>query len=285
MIFTTLLKNFFTFRSRLATINEGIKISEIASDIPENDNDELSFQKLVAWSYIFQYEISKTHIKFFKNLREIHIPKHTHALRTCGSHNVSLDSSRNLKTRREAFNWYKAVCGTISPSTPEEWKKCFDTLANDMITLISELTDSCKLLEDKNDGKHNLQELQKRIKKHWDGFQFDEYVKDAIDSLGYDGIEVVEFRNQHLKPWRELVQTSTDEGIDALLKKRVEIDLLTYMSNSLNYTFEELSSLLNLRNKESLQVFVLLIKNCDVNNMNFNQIIDEVVKSIAENPV
>lgn len=285
MIFTTLLQQFFIFRSRLATINEDIKISEIASDIPEKDNDELSFQKLVAWSYIFQYEISKTHIKFFKSLSEIQTPNHIHALRTCGSHNVSLDSNRNLKIRKEAFNWFETACGRISPNTPEEWKKCFDSLANDMIALIYKLTDSCKLLEDANDGEHNLQELQKRIKKHWDGYQFDEYVKYAINSLGYDGIEVIEFRNQHLKTWRELVQTSTDEGIDTLLKKRVEVDLLTHMSNSLGYTFEELSSLLNLKNKESLQVFVLLIKNCDAKNMSFNQIIDEVVKSIPENHV
>lgn len=285
MIFPTLLQKFFTFRSRLAIINEGIKISEIASDIPENDNDELSFQKLVAWSYIFQNEISKTHISFFKSLREIHIPKYTHALRTNGSHNLSLDNKQNIKIRKIAHQWFKGVCGEFSPDTPEEWELCFNSLANDMITLISELTDSCKLLEDVNDGKHNLQELQKRIKKHWEGFQFDGYVEDAIDSLGYGGIEVVKFRNQHLETWRELVKTSTDEGIDSLLKKRIEIDLLTHMSNSLNYTFEELSSLLNLKNKESLQVLVLLIKNCDAKNMNFNQIIDEVVKSIAENPV
>ena len=187
--------------------------------------------------------------------------------------------------RAYTYQWFDTVCGEISPETPEDWKKCFDTLANDMIALISKLTDSCKLLEDVNDGKHNLQELQKRIKKLWDGYQFDEYVEDAIKGLGYDGIDIVEFRNKHLQQWRSIVQTSNDESVDTLLQKRIEIDLLTHMSNSFGYTFEELSLVLNLKNKESLQVLVVLIQNCDANNMDFNQIIYEVVKSIPENHV
>lgn len=280
MIFTKLLNQYNIFRSRLAIIDEGIKISEIVSDIPENDNNEISFQKLVAWSYIFQYEISKTHISFFKSLHKIHIPKYTHALRTFGSHNVSLDSNRNLTIRKEAYKWFEEVCEKISPSTPEEWKKCFDALTNDMITLISELIDSCKLLEDENNGKHNLQELQKRIKKHWDAFQFDEYVEDAIKSLGYDGIDIVKFRNNNLEAWREIVQTSNDESLDTLLKKRIEINLVTHMSNALPYTIKELSLLLKFNEKESLQAFVLLLHSCDKDNMNLKEIIIQVANSI-----
>lgn len=285
MTFQELNNKFLTLRSRLAGIDPKIKLDEIGVEIPKSDNDELSFLRLILWGYVFINENAKIHLRFFKEITEedFSIP-YINVLRTYMAHNLSLAKDNDLITRSKAHRWFLDVCSNASPDTENEWKQCFNKIVEDLFGLVSDTINNCTLLESEPDGSDNLEQLIKRIEKNWDGYRFDEYVRNAKINLGYDSIDTVSFRNTHLEKWRKVVKvTSVGENIDDLLQKRVEADLIKYMSSSLPYTSKELSEKFNLDQATSLQTLVILLQNNINDGSSLKEVIDQAAQHFSTN--
>lgn len=262
MMFTEVLSSLKNLRDRLISIDNKLKINEIHIDPPKNNNDELSFLRLVAWGYVLLNENAKIHIRFFKDYStDINLLPSVQYLRTYMAHNLSYESKTDIKTIRNAQNWFKSTCGNVPPRSEKEWEKCFTVLAEELNSLILKIINNCDILEDKEDGKVNLDELKRRIDKNWDAHKFDSYLENAIDKLGYRGIEKVSFRNKYLASWRNVVKLS-DSGtdLDRLLEQKIEADLIDYMSKALPYTINELYEKCQPVTSESFQALVFLLR-------------------------
>lgn len=242
MIFTNILSNLDILKKRLITIDEEIKIPDITIPFPKNEQDELSFLRLVAWGYVLLNESAKIHIKFFKDFKnDLNLITDIQFLRTYMAHGLSFSKDRDKETIKKSQHWFMKQCGTVNPESNEHWNKCFISLGTRIDTLIKELIECCNILEGNIDSENNLNELKKRLNKNWDAYKFDIYINNAFQRFSYQGFDPVLFRNKYLSKWREIIQLSDDsKDLDRLLQQKVEADLLTLMSYAFPYTIEEL---------------------------------------------
>ncbi|WP_159086628.1 hypothetical protein [Burkholderia sp. NRF60-BP8] len=157
-----------------------------------------------------------------------------------------MDSKTDVATIRSAIAWFRANCGTGTPSSAANWAQCFDVLLDDISTLLEEAVKACDAFEDPVDGKGLKEEFERRLERSWEGFRFDTFVDAACNLLGYSGLDVVSFRNKNLQAWRDIVAFSEPDAIDQNLTKRVEADVLLYMGDAAPLTGTEFRTLLAL---------------------------------------
>jgi len=112
---------------------------------------------------------------------------------------------------------------------------------------------ACDAFEDPTDGKGLKEEFERRLGRSWEGFRFDAFVEAACKLLGYSGVDVVPFRNKHLQAWRDVVELSEPDAIDANLTKRVEADVLQHMGEAAPLTGAEFQALLALSTAQEIR--------------------------------
>lgn len=244
-------------RRLIACVAEGA-MPDVTIEPPKMPADELAFLRLVAWSYTVLYETAKLSLGVLRHLPPLRDRKgtllpHVRSLRTWTSHNLAFNSKTDLATTRSAIAWFRANCGTGTPSTDAHWSKCFEVLSNDIATLLEQAVVACDAIEDPIDGKGLKEEFERRIERNWDGFRFDAFVEAACKMLGYSGVNVVSFRNEYLKEWRGVVELSEPDTICANLTKRVEADLLQLMGDAAPLTGGEFQALLALSTAQEIR--------------------------------
>lgn len=242
---------YLQLRRRLtACVSEDV-LRDVTIEPPKDRVDELAFLRLVAWSYTVLHETAKLSLGVLRHLPPLRdqsgtLLPHVRALRTWTSHNLAFDSKTDVATIRSAIAWFRANCGTGTPSTDAHWSQCFDVLSNDIATLLEQAVRACDAFEDPIDGKGLKEEFERRLERNWEGFRFDAFVEAACKLLGYSGVDVVPFRNKHLKAWRDVVELSEPDAICPNLTKRVEADVLQLMGEAAPLTGEEFQAFLAL---------------------------------------
>lgn len=249
---------YLQLRRRLtACVSEGV-LPDITIEPPKNPVDELAFLRLVAWSYTVLHETAKLSLGVLRHLPPLRdrsgpLLPHVRALRTWTSHNLAFNSKSDVVTIRSAIAWFRANCGTGTPSTNEHWSQCFDVLSSDIASLLEQAVNACDAFEDPIDGKGLKEEFERRLERNWEGFRFDAFVEAACKLLGYAGVDVVSFRNKQLRAWREVVELSEPDAICTNLTKRVEADLLHLMGEAAPLTGEEFQALLALSTSQEIR--------------------------------
>lgn len=262
MTFATLHSHFITLRRRLA-VHVKPALAEITVDAPRGDADELSFMRLVAWSYIVLNESARIPLGFLKALppwsTAAALLPHVGALRTAMSHNLAFDSARDVKTMRAASDWYSKSCGVGSPVSDGHWKACFDALISELSQVLSLAIQACDQLADPIDGSRLVIELQLRLDRDWPGYVFDSYVDRAVENFGY-GLNAVEVRGLHLATWRKVVTTAKEDRIEQVLTQRIEADILDYMCNALPASADEIAKLLRYEDQAALAAALMALR-------------------------
>ncbi|MDC0740977.1 hypothetical protein [Polyangium mundeleinium] len=171
-----------------------------------------------------------------------------------------LDKDEDLKKLKQAWEWFRSGCGKSVPEEPNEWKACFDALSKDVDLVLRNAIAACEALDSAEDGPRLISELSRRLDRNWDGYRFDEYVVGAAKRLGYDRIDVVQFRNRHLDKWRKVVAAADDGCAERLVTQRIEADMLDMMSRALPAPSSEIIDKLQLKTPLELTVLMLALR-------------------------
>lgn len=238
-------------------------LGEVTVNIPTSDDDELSFLRLVVWSYVLLQETGRVALRFLKELPPFPsgelLPEVSY-LRTWATHNLLPDKDSDRKKLQLAWGWLKQACGSTRPTTPEDWRACFGRLCDNVADVLRNALAACEALDGPEDGPRLLDELRRRLDRNWDAHRFDVHVVDALSRLGFKGIEPVQFRMRHLDSWRKVVAAAQEDSIDRLLEQRIEKDLLDVMNSALPITAREVLERLSTEDPRELGVLMLAIR-------------------------
>ena len=234
MIFSALNVAVKDLRSSLASFVGPSTLTEISVRPPVDGRGEISFLRLVAWSYVLLFEAGRISIPFllrsngaYKGQRDS--IRLVHALRTWSFHNLGLASDRDLQLSQLVHRWFLSACGQSPPDGHESWNICFDRLCG----LVGEIVYQCQcavrevLLSD-DDGNTVIEDLRNRIERVWPPQKFDALIGDLAIRLGIR-VDAVKFRTPRIGTWRSFLRNmpEDDDPIEAITRL-IERDLLKY---------------------------------------------------------
>lgn len=234
MTFSELNVSVTDLRDSLASFVGPSALSEISLRPPDDGGGEVSFLRLVAWSYVLIFEAGRVSIPFLlrssgtydKQRESLELIRD---LRTWCFHNLGFASDRDRDLSRRVHRWFHDVCRQSTPDVDASWNRCFEKLC----ALVSEVVGECRqaanvVLFSPDDGQALIEDLRHRIERYWPPHRFDELVGDAAYRLGVS-INVVKFRGPRVDAWRLLLLNipEEDDPIE-VVERRIEGDLLEY---------------------------------------------------------
>lgn len=280
MNFGDVLESYRLLQQRLVVHLGGEYPADVSVLPPSSATDELSFIRLVAWSYVLLQETCRVHIGFLKELPPLDsfgkaLP-HVAVLRTWTSHQLRFDKDRDVRVLADAQQWFRLACGASVPGNTEQWMRCFERLCDDMNRLLRGAIAACEHLDDATDGSRLVADLRGRIDRNWAAFKFDEVVRNCAIRFGYEGLDVVAFRQRQLDKWRTVVATAREDSMHRLLEQRVEADLLNLLESALPLTGQELLKKLGNATGEQLVACMLMLRGADRRTMSVSDLITVV---------
>ena len=221
-------------RRSLASFVGPEALLEVSVRPPVDSGGEISFLRLVSWSYVLIFEAGRISIPFL--LRSVGAYEQQrgsieliHALRTWSFHNLGLTSNRDLQLSRLVHRWFLSTCGQSPPDEHAGWNVCFYQLCK----LVKEVVDQGQrsvevVLSSADDGKAVIEDLRFRIERFWPTQKFDPLVGDLAIRMGIR-IDVVKFRAPRLGAWRSfLLNIPEDDDPTEAITRLIERDLLEY---------------------------------------------------------
>ena len=206
---------------------------------PVDAEGEISFLRLVAWSYVLLFEAGRISIPFllrssgaYRGQREsIQLIR---ALRTWSFHNLGLDRDRDLQLSRQVERWFLDTCGQSPPNDDASWNVCFDSVCG----LVDDVVQQCRravadLLSSDDGGEADIADLQHRIERLWAPDRFDALVTDVATRLDVQ-VDVGKFRRSKLDAWRSfLLGLPDDDDPIQAVERLIERDILEYVDGVL----------------------------------------------------
>ena len=242
MTFATLNAEVVELRSALRGYFQVEALPEVTLRPPAGSQNEASFLRLVGWSYALLYEVGRVTIPFLLRLRlgdgsdltrAVEARDTVHTLRTWASHNLGL-ADHDLHIARRATEWFMAHCGAVTPRTCDEWGACFQSLCEQVQTIVHYCTSVLGVVLSSLDDKDDVMgQLQKRLDRNWPAQDFDLIVNEVCYWIG-EQIDVVKFRKPKLSGWRTYLE-NLPEGVDLQesVSRYIERDVLDYFNGLL----------------------------------------------------
>lgn len=209
-------------------------LTEISVGPPVDGRGEISFLRLVAWSYVLVFEVGRISIPFLLRTSDYHERQRTsidliRALRTWCFHNLGVASDRDVQVSRLVHRWFLDACGEATPDDPANWNECYEQLCD----LVSELVHQCQravreVLSSPDDGEAVIDDLRRRTARFWPADAFDELVGDLAKVLGVR-VDVTKFRRRRLDTWRSFLRdVPEDDDPREAVARVIERDILVY---------------------------------------------------------
>ena len=212
-------------------------LEEIALQPPASD-DEASFLRLVAWSYVLVFEAGRVTIPYLAKLSfgQESSEKQAreacdliHDLRTWSFHNLGFSSRRGAMVSKRVHKWFLANGNLGPPNSHMAWPKCFERLCGETHAIVLH----CKGAIAANttgdeEGEGWFADLRSRLSTNWPTMKFDEVLGDISARLGQT-IDVPEFRAARVENWRTFLQNvPPNDDPEGRLVRLIERDLLDY---------------------------------------------------------
>ena len=214
-------------------------LDEVTVRPPVDGEGEISFLRLVAWSYVLIFESGRISIPFLLRSSGVYqeqqeLMELIRALRTWSFHNIGLDSERDLQLSRRVERWFHHACGQSPPEDRAHWNTCFDCACD----LIGHVVQQCQravadVLSSADGGEAVIKDLKHRIERWWPPHKFDTVVGDVATRLNVH-VDVTKFRRSRLDAWRSfLLDLSDDDDPVESMERLMERDLLEYVDSVL----------------------------------------------------
>lgn len=227
-------------------------LPEINITPPVDGRGELSYLRLVAWSYALLFEAGGISIPFLLRIEEPFGETRrslelVRAMRTWSFHNLGLTSDRDMQISRTVHRWFLDACDKFPPVEDVDWDRCFDCL----VGLVLEDVQRCqravtKVLLSDDDGVAVINDLMRRVERSWPPHRFDELLADVSTRLGFS-VNIVKFRNQRLRRWRSFLDTvhRDDDPVEAVTRV-IEKDLLEHNAGLLPISGRDIVHILDI---------------------------------------
>ena len=214
-------------------------LAEVTVRPPVDGEGEISFLRLVAWSYVLIFEVGRISIPFLlRSFGAYHGQQESmeliRALRTWSFHNLGLDSDRDLQLTRQVERWFLQTCGQSPPNDRTNWNACFDRACD----LVGDVVQQCRqavadVLSSGDGGAAVIEDLQHRIERSWAPHRFDLLMGDVATRLDIR-VDVTRFRRSKLDAWRSfLLDLADDDDPVESMERLMERDLLEYVDGLL----------------------------------------------------
>lgn len=234
MTFSALNVAVTDLRGSLQSFVGSSALTEMTARPPVEGDGEISFLRLVAWSYVLLFEAGRISIPFLLRTSGAYEQQRdsmelVRALRTWSFHNLGLSSDRDRELSRRVHRWFVESCAQSPPEGAASWNRCFDQLC----ALVAKVVDQCQrsvanVLSSADDGKQAIEDLRHRLDRFWPSSKFDALVGDLALTLGVR-LNAVKFRNSNLDRWRSFLgNISDDDDPTAAVSRLIERDLLEY---------------------------------------------------------
>ena len=234
MTFSALNVAVTDLRGSLASFVGPDAMTEVTIRPPVDGGGEISFFRLIAWSYALVFEAGRISIPFLLRLAGAYEQQSEsiqliRALRTWSFHNLGFDSERDRQLSRLVHRWFLGACQRSPPVKDADWNCCFEQLCD----LVGEVVKQCQqavtvVLSSPDDGESVIEDLHNRIERFWPPHKFDALVLAVAVQLGVR-IDVVKFRTPRLAKWRSfLANIPEDDDPAEAIMRLMEHDLLEY---------------------------------------------------------
>lgn len=242
MKFTQLNVEFVSLRNSLRTFVSDDALGEISVQPPAGD-DEASFLRLIAWSYVLIFETGRVTIPYLLKLPAgVH---HTearpdsacdlvHDLRTWSFHNLGYADEHGVSISKRVTRWFIDACGANPPRDSEGWRSCFERLCTEVGAVLVYCRGALELvLVESEDGNDIACDLRRRLNRNWPAHKFDMLVSDAARRMGKT-IDAPKFRQSRLPRWRQFLETIPKyDNPEAQIVRLIEHDLLDHFESML----------------------------------------------------
>ena len=255
MNFAMLNEEYLQLRRSLRIFIGASALDEISVQIPTSD-DEASFLRLVAWSYILVFEAGRITIPYLTKLssclnRTQAELKATcdliHDLRTWSFHNLNLHDTRGLKVSRRTALWFIDNSGSFPPNDVVGWQNCYRCLYREVRLFVTHCRSAVEIaLSDSETRDWTVEDLKRRLDRNWSAHRFDKMVSDSLTRIG-QRLNIPKFRQSRLEKWRAYLE-AIPEGDDpeTLVGRMIERDVLDHFGSVLPIDSSDIVSTLGL---------------------------------------
>lgn len=213
-------------------------LPEVAVRPPVEGSGEISFLRLVAWSYVLLFEAGRISIPFLLRTAGAYQAQRAsiemvHALRTWSFHNVGFESDRDLQLSRQVERWFIESCGRSPPEDQTSWNVCFEQVADLVVEIVSQCQSAVAGVLSTSDGEAVIEDLRHRLERSWAPDRFDALLGDVATRLDVR-VDVPKFRRSRLDRWRSfLLDLADDDDPVNAVERLMERDLLEYIDGVL----------------------------------------------------
>lgn len=217
---------------------------------PPDSDDEASFLRLVAWSYVCLFEVGRVTIPYLISLPSGQSDSQTRAknsrelvrdLRTWSFHNVGYSDERSARLSRRVQRWFFDVGGTYPPEGRDGWKLCFEALCDVVASVVSHCQAAvATILTGPDDVDRIIADLRNRLNLNWPAWKFDAILNESALRMGRR-IDAPTFRGTRLDYWRRFLATvPAEDDPEREVSKLIERDLLDHFGSMLTISSEDL---------------------------------------------
>lgn len=251
---------------------------EISVPLPSDFNGELSFIRLVSWSYVLVNEAARVPLPYLMELPPLRsvgvLKRDVGYLRTFIAHNLNFAEKRDAKTEMAVHTWFRGACGQGSPREEGHFSASCQSLAEQIRSALDGSLSACDLLDDAVDGDRLVEDLVQRIDVNWPAFAFDRFVLDAVTRIGNPGIDLAGFRSKRIDVWRKALASAAFEDRERALQTQIESDLLGVMASRLPITAQEAIDRLAILGPEGVAASLLILRASNSSGLSVPQLIE-----------
>ena len=242
MTFAELNAEFARLRHSLRTFVGEDALTEISVQPPASQ-DEASFLRLIAWSYVLVFEAGRVTIPYLINLPSGMDPPQTeiddardliHDLRTWSFHNLGFTEQREILISKRTALWFIENARANPPNSADGWRSCFERLCSDVCVILAHCRSAVELaLAESEDRRKIIVDLRLRLDRNWPAHKFDELTSDVVVRLGQT-LDVPKFRQARLAKWRAFLETIPEsDDPQTLVVRLIERDVLDHFETIL----------------------------------------------------
>lgn len=255
MNFAELNSEYVRLRQSLRVFVGENALDDISVQTPARD-DEASFLRLIAWSYVLVFEAGRVAIPYLLKLpSSMHEDRAdlqatcdlVHDLRTWSFHNLNFFNERELRISKRTSLWFLRNSGASPPSVIKGWQRCFECLCAEICAVVAHCRGALEFaLAESEDGGKIIEDLRHRLNRNWPAYRFDQLVNDAVTRIGQK-LDVPKFRQARLGKWKKYLET-IPEGDDpqALVVRLIERDVLDHFGSVLPIDGNDIMSVLRI---------------------------------------
>ena len=213
-------------------------LAEVTVRPPVDGDGEISFLRLVAWSYVLLFEAGRIPILFLLRSSGAYQGQQKsmeliRSLRTWSFHNLGLDSDRDLELSRRVEHWFLDTCGQSPPQEQASWDACFDNACGLVADVVRQCQRAVADMLSSDDRGAVTADLLRRVERSWPPHEFDALVGDLAIRVGVP-VDAAKFRRRRLEAWRAfLLDLPDDDDPAEAVARLIERDLLEYVDGIL----------------------------------------------------